>query len=745
MSFPKNSPDMQPSLPARVPPVLLHGAAAPGNLVAPASPALHFIFMPFARASRRFFALGAALVLAVAGAFAQPAQAGATPDLTGKSFVYDDATKDAVVTGDARLAYGDSVLTADEIRFNSSKQIASARGHIVITSGQRRLVADEGTYNVATGIITARNLRVGQFPIYVTGETVAGTFDELVFTNATVFFRENARYTPSVHADRLTYAKGKIVSAEGLGIGLLGNHFIHLPKFQQALDSDFVSYVSAHAGYRGRLGLFGEFGLHLPVAEGVKLGADVGLYSARGVMVGPVARYHRADAGGSVDGFLRSGYISDSGDRGIDILGHPVSRDRSYLTWEHRQRYGDSFTFDGEFNYWSDSEILRDFRHRDFDEDQQPDSFLEATYMRDNFALSAFTRFHPNRFHRVQERLPEVRFDVMPSPVALGVYQRFSASAAVLQADAYGVNPSLRTDRFDAYYGLERPVAATPWLTVTPVAGGRVTHYTDALGGKDDYTRTIGEVGFDARLLASGTFDYKNEIWEIDGLRHLVEPTLAYRYAPEAARGKAYIPPIDARVFSTYLQPLSIADSRNIDDLSALNTARFSLNNTLQTRDAKYGSRNLAALNFAADYSFDAPAGTHGLSDIYTEFSLTPASWLKWEVFHRFDPHGARQQELNTGLTIVDQEWWSLRLATHFLKSDYEEYLLEYRQRINEVYDLTGLWRYDAKNNRFNEQSYGIWQRLGQTWAVKYEVSFFDGPRRESSFSLNIEVQLLKF
>ena len=114
-------------------------------------------------------------------------------------------------------------------------------------------------------------------------------------------------------------------------------------------------------------------------------------------------------------------------------------------------------------------------------------------------------------------------------------------------------------------------------------------------------------------------------------------------------------------------------------------------------------------------------------------------------MFHRFDPHSTRQSELNTGLTLIDQEWWSVRLATHFLRDDYDEYFLEYRQRLNESFDVTALWRYDGKRNRFNEQSYGVWQRLGQTWAVKYEVSLFDGPRRESEFALNVEVELLKF
>ena len=693
------------------------------------------------RVLRPFVALGLAFALAAGVGRAQSGQ----PDLTGKVFGYDDATKEAIITGDARLTLGDLVLTADEIRYNSATQIVAARGHLIITTGARRLVADEGTYHTPDGQITARNLRVGQFPVYVSGETVAGTFDQLVFTNATVFFRENAGYTPSITATHLTYAKGRIVKAEGLGVGLLGGHFLHLPKFEQSLDTNFISYVSANVGYRGSLGVFGQLGLHLPVAEGVKVGGDVGLYSARGLMAGPSGTYHRADSDGSIDGFLRSGFISDGGDRGTDILGAAVPRNRSFVTWEHRETYGEHFTLNGEFNYWSDSEVLRDFRHREFDRVQQPDSFVEAAYTGDNYSLSAFGRFHPNRYYRVQERLPELRFDVFPVASPLGSYSRLNASAAVLQSDAFGTEPRLRTTRFDAYYGIERPIAPTPWLTFNPVAGGRVTHYTEALGGKDQYTRTIGEVGFDARLLAGGVFDVKNAIWEIDGLRHLVEPKLSYRYAPEAAHGRAYIPPIDEHVFSTYLQPLSIADSRNLDDLTALNTARFSLNNTLQTRDAKYGSRNLASLNFAADYRFGPAAGQHHVSDICTEFAVMPAPWVRFEVFHRFDPHVTRQDELNTGLTLMDQEWWSLRLATHFLRSDYNEYYLEYRHRLNESYDVTALFRYDGKRNRFNEQSYGVWQRLGQTWAVKYEASFFDGPRRESAFSLNVEVELLKF
>jgi LPS-assembly protein len=430
------------------------------------------------------------------------------------------------------------------------------------------------------------------------------------------------------------------------------------------------------------------------------------------------------------------------------LLGNPIPEERTFVEWRHQQRIGDSVSLNALFNYWQDSEITRDFRPKSFHAVQQPDSFFEASRSGGNSVLSLFTRFHPNRYHRVQQRLPEFRFDLLPTPAPLGLYHRFESSVAFLEEESFLEERRQRTGRFDAYYGLFRPVAPFPWLAVTPVAGGRVTHYTNAAGGRKNHRREIGEVGFDARLLASGTFGYRNELWEIDGLRHLLMPALSYRYAPQASDGQAFIPSIDRRVFATHLQPLSIADSRNIDDLERLDTLRLQFGNTLQTRNDGGGSRDLAAFNIAADYWFTRPRsgnGRKGLSDVYSELSLTPAPWLRLAVFQRTDVHTGIQRELNTSLELIDREWWSVRLATYFLKNDYEEYSLDYQIRLNENWDAAARWRYDSRRNRMNEQTYGLWQRLGQTWTVKYEVSFFEGPRRESSFAFNLEVDLLKF
>jgi LPS-assembly protein len=697
---------------------------------------------------RRAFAVWPAALLVVLAAAGHAETPTLTPVLTGRETSYDDRSGELVVRGDAKIVYGDITLAADEIRYERTANQVRAHGHLVIARGDQRLVAEDGTVSLADRSVHVHGAKLGQFPVYLTGDSVDGPLDDLTLTNATVFFREEASWAPSFTARKLVYRRGRIVSGEGVRVGLLGGHFLSLPRIEHGLGGEaMIGSVSGRLGFRSSLGAFAELGLHLPVADGVQLGGDLGLYTARGILLGPAGAYQRGAGDDSMRGFFRSGYINDHGDRLADILGDPVPEDRSYFEWQHQQKIGPHFTLNGQFNYWSDSEVLRDFKPSRFFPVQQPDSFLEGAYTGDNYVLSAFTRVNPNPFFRMQERLPEVRFDLLPSPTPVpGLYQRVNASFAELEEDAYQNIPGRRSTRLDACYSLERPVALAPWLTFTPVAGGRVTYYADATNGRSTYTRTIGEVGFDAALRASGTFDYKNELWEIDGLRHLLEPRLSYRYAPQAGDGQPWIPAIDRRVFTTYLPPLSIADQRNIDDLDRLDTLRLSLNNTLQTRDKTYGSRDLATLNFAADYRFARQPGHRHLSDLYTEATLTPAPWLRFELFHRAAlQNSSGSDELNYGVEITDRRWWSVRLASYLLRNDYEQYLLEYRQRINEVFDVIGRWRYDARLSRFNEQTYGVVQRLGQTWSVRYAVNFNQGTQRESHFGFSIAVDLLKF
>jgi LPS-assembly protein len=672
---------------------------------------------------------------------------GLRPELTG-NLETDTATGEVVMVrgaSDPRLTYGEIVLEADQIRFNNKTNVATARGNARITRGAQRLLADEIVYRLDTRTFTLTRLRLGEFPLYLSGSDASGSLDVLTINNATLTYHDPRYLGPIVQSDRLVYRREQSVRAENARFGVGRFQPIRFLTYEQALNQPLLSSLDASFGYRSSLGLYTGVGTRLPIARGVQAGGDISLYSKRGFLLGPAAAYNRTDGERSLRGQLKSGYIHDYGERFVDILGQPVPKDRGYIEWTHRQRLSENLTLNGQLGYWSDSEVTRDFRPQEFYPVQQPDTFIEAAYAGKNHILSVFTRAQPNSYYRVQQRLPEVRFDLLPSALPFGVYQQFQASAAALREDALFDGDTTRSDRLDAYYGLSRPITPHSWLNLTPVVGARVTHYTRATGGKNDYTRVLGEAGLDASLQSSGLYAYKNERWRIDGIRHLLTPRLSYRYIPEADKGRRYIPAIDDRTFQTYLEPLGLGEQRAIDDLHATNTLRLALDNTFQTRDPKYGSRDLLRADFAADFLPDPEVGQKDFSAIHTDLAFTPIEWLTFNLHQSITPQDFTLRELNTGFTLRDGEAWSLYLGNHFLRRNIHEYVTEGRYRLNEAYQLSARLHFDARKDRFIEQSYGLIQNLDNLWTIRYGISVFDGQRRESKFGFTITANLVGF
>ncbi|MEY2882062.1 MAG: hypothetical protein RLZZ15_4442, partial [Verrucomicrobiota bacterium] len=590
-------------------------------------------------------------------------------------------------------------------------------------------------------------------PYFAEGASASGAGKEITLLRATVTYGEPGPWQPTLVADKIIYTPGQRLRTENSRAGVGRAQPLPLPHLTQNLRDPLTSFVTLNAGYRSSLGLVAEAGLHLPTAPGVMVGGELGVYTSRGVMVGPSGSYARgsgADAGGGdLRGSFRTGYINDHGDKKSDLLGRAVPENRGYIEWTHAQSLAENLTLTAQLNWWKDSEILRDFRPDAFYRVQQPDTFAEAAYAGRNYFVSVFTRLQPNNFSVAQERLPELRFDLLPTAIGGGFYERLNASAAVLRESAPLRQPRLQTTRLDAYYTLARPITHEDWLSFTPVGGARVTHYGDSKTanprGAAATTRTLGELGFDAALRTSATFDYKNPLWKIDGLRHLFTPRLGYRFIPEADKNRARIPPIDREVFSTYLRPLGLGDTRNLDDLRATNTLRLGFDNTLQTRDATYGSRDLVTFNVANDFRLKRAPGERTASETHAELALTPVRWLEASVYQSVAPQSLTLREFNSALTLRDGEAWSLRFSNNFLRHQLHDYALDARARLNERFDTLVRLRYDARTRRFNEQGYGLVQNLANTWRLSYVVNLFSGPRRESRLGFSIQVDAIGF
>ncbi|PTY02701.1 hypothetical protein DB347_23605 [Opitutaceae bacterium EW11] len=669
--------------------------------------------------------------------------AGTRPQLNAATFDTDPKTGEIVLTGNARAEWENTLLLADEIRYDQKTNTARAIGHVTLTHGASRLLADKLSYHIDNKSYDVENLSLGQYPFYVSGLTASGTAKEVIITNAVISYTEPYPLAPSLRAAKVTYVPDEKVRAETARIGLGIGSPLSLPHFEQSVHEPILSYLDATFGYRGSLGPHLGLGALLPIAPGFKAGGDVSFYSKRGFLLGPSAKYDGELGGQEMSGEFRSGYIHDYGERLQDVLGDPIHQDRGFIDWTHHQAITDRLTVFGQLHYWSDSEVIRDFRPDEFFRIQTPDTFVEGIYTGNNYAVSLFSRLQPDSYLRVRERLPELRFDLAPTPIGLGVYERFQASAAVLQEDAIAGYPEVTSRRFDAYYGLSRPIAPNDWLTLTPVAGARLTHYARAVGGKDDYTRALGEIGFDASLRTSGVYEYKNERWDIDGIRHLLTPRLSYRYIPDAERGQQYIPAFDRDVFTTYLQPLDLGDQRNIDELHRTNTLRIGLDNTFQTRDKIYGSRDLLIVNVAADLRFDRADTERQWSEIHTELAFMPARWLRFDMYQSVNSKDLSVHELNTGVRVLDGDKWSVRFANHYLEHQFEEYIVDARYRLNEAYQVIGRVHYDAAESRFVERSVALRQNIHNLWSIEYGVSFFSGRSRESNFGFSLRIDLM--
>jgi LPS-assembly protein len=711
------------------------------------------------------FALASALAPAARAESKADLPAESKADLSADSSTIDYVTGEAVFKPNARLIDKGLLITADEIRFNQKTQIAIGTGHVVLTRIGDRLLADRLTYNRNNGTFTAQNLRAGRFPFYIEGPTAEGNQTEVVVHDATVIFREVGSWQPVIKAKTLTYSPGHYLRMASANLGI-GNY---LPVPVSRLGEDLAHQASiwnttVEGGYRHTLGAYADLGMHIPLEAGLTAGPDVGLYTFRGIMLGPIANYDMAVGNGSMEGYLKSGYIYDLGKRYMDILDEPVPPSRAYIEWQHNQQVTPEVTLTGDINWSTDSEVTRDFHSKEFVPVQEPDNFLEAVYTGADYLGSVFTRFQPDNFYPVQERLPEIRFDLLPTAIGGGIYARFDTGIAHLEENPPAGGAHLETDRFDTFLGLARPFSYKGFLDLTPVVGGRYTQYWDTAGATNPggTGRALGEVGLDADLKMSATFDYENPLWHIDGLRHLLTPTLSYRYIPNADKAADWIPPIDRSTFSNYLPVMELGDMRALDQLQAENVLRVGFNNTLQTRDKTYGSRDLLTFNVAEDFRFQRAAGQTDFSDIHAELTVTPARWLEVRVEDAVSTRRAAQRAMDTTVTVREGDVWSAGFGVGYLSDNYGSYYvpglgsypivgldvfhLEGRVRLNEEYEAFARGDYDARDHLFVSEFYGFSQKISNTWIVEYAVVFSSGPNNnQGHFGLNVTLNMTRF
>lgn len=693
---------------------------------------------------------------------------GALPELSSiEPLEYDEASKRLVARGDARLDFEKTRIRADRITYYQEFSLADANGGVAISHDGGRLVTNRMSFDSQENIFSVDILRTGQWPYYISGVSAGGTIENTNIQGATVYYDEPSPFGLSVSSGAVHYVNeddGEYLSVDGATFRIGRIPFFYLPSYRHYF-SGAPYLLDINAGSNSDLGHYLQTTTLFPITSWLRAGANLDHYSKRGLLAGPTAQYVYNSSSQSIVGAISTGAINDKGsqaERDVDTLGRQIESKRNFMQWRHKHHIGERITTTASGSYWSDSDVIRDFRDDIFDENQRPDNFAEATYTGENWILSAFARFRPNNFQLVQERAPEVRFDLLPIPLSnTGAYHRASASYLQLYEDFDRIVPDItvegQSDRFDLTYRIERPVLLSNWLTLTPLGGARFTQYENQqidplfLGQlpvtvDDSFRREIYELGFDLEARAYASYPTLNKAWRIDGLRHLVRPALRYRYFsdPEDVNG---IAAIDRQVFDLKRPLLDLSDLRNVDQIAQSHLVRLGLENLFQTRTEAYGSRTLAELNFYQDIIFQKNLRYDGNEDdvfnaSWVELVLNPAPWLKFDLASRFKTESITLEELRTRTSIKSGEIWELGLSTDLLNKRINQYRLDYIYLINERCSLFTNMNFDANSKKFTIFRLGLQTQLGSTWELLYAITFREDARRESDTSFDIQMRL---
>jgi LPS-assembly protein len=698
------------------------------------------------------------------------------PELSADApIAYSQDTGMLIATGNAVYTDEDTTVEADEIRYNRESNLIEGSGNVRVTRKGVRLLAESVNYDAGAKTFSAVNFRAGYPPLFIEGKSFAGSLEAIDFTEVGLYFREPAPGSAKVSVGSAYYVADEFLRAEEVRMGSIGHFRLPLPGFTYEFGTPAIE-VDTSAGYEDNLGAYLQTSFLYPFYQSLSLGANLDLYSKRGVLIGPALKYQRPD--GSVSAYLSSGWIHDnsSGERGEDILGVPIAPDRGFVDFGLQLKDEGALQFQARGTLLSDSEVLRDFREDAYFDLYHPDTFADFTWQQSSFLLNVFARAQVNDYYQMVERLPEVRAEWLPTEIAdTGLYLQASAMATRYRMQQlvpstgsifFPPNPlgipsippvggSLPGDlvdseffeRLDGAATLTRPFHGPAGIDLVLRGGGRWTYYNSdkpLADGSNSDERLMGELGFDLSQTLARTYSVDLPKLDIRKLRHQSRTILKYRWHP-GAEDAPNAPAFDVYPYHARPVNLDLADLWHVDGLRELSVARFGWEHQVHVAGKDSPFREFLNLSFYQDLILDEDPGEDQWDAFYAQMEFTPVSWFRLQYGQKFRTEGFRNEAAFVRATVSSSDLWALSLQAEYLKNAIEQYRADAWYRLTENLGLFGNWQYDAFLKTWTHQRYGISRRFANTWQLELYVTLTDADQRQGDVGVGIRVKWLSF
>jgi hypothetical protein len=250
-------------------------------------------------------------------------------------------------------------------------------------------------------------------------------------------------------------------------------------------------------------------------------------WTQRGPRAGAKIWYTRRKYWGFADasGIFDQEAEDDFGDK-LENIDAPDNRGRVLI--RHRQMLEKDWQVQFELSYLCDKNYLRQFEPLEFWSGKEQETLVYAKKAQEDWAFTAMVKQRLNRFQEQEEALPELTFWILGKPLGDGLATYYSENRGSVTRYRYP-NDDTRDDsdyflRGDTRHELTFPLQAGVF-DVTPFAVGRLSAWEDDPPGGGKNTRWFGQLGLRAGTHLWKTMpEVRSKLWNIDGLRHIVQP-----------------------------------------------------------------------------------------------------------------------------------------------------------------------------------------------------------------------------
>ena len=410
--------------------------------------------------------------------------------------------------------------------------------------------------------------------------------------------------------------------------------------------------------------------------------------------------------------------------------------------------------FRGVFELSSDPYIVKDFFESRYSPDPRPATFAALEQQFDHLSAYLYVRPKINSFYTETEHLPSFGLEVPRQEIFdTNIYYQGDFKTGYLKMDWTEFDEEIArasklknydTWRLDTTHFLYYPLRLD-WLTIVPRAGIKLTAYSqtsdrdvtqadhiaqyhaanlendiayrfntyDAKGGSK--LRVAGEIGVEASTKIHRTWnDVKNNLLQIDGLRHVMRPYVNYTYIPK--------PTVDR-------DNLFYFD--DIDRLTEQNFVRFGLENRLQTR-AGNSLRTFFFMENYWDLYLEKEDGFNRIGNFCTNLQFSPLKNLSIGTSFSVDIGGNNEKApevlrdgRKAGHPGIDWKW----LNSWEININYEP-----------VEDVKLKLAYTLERPYSSRSTYSMGSNLTQYEAGRLFDKFYDDYSQEVSLSLSMPI-----